>query len=283
MAQFQLADTDKVTFDRDGVIVLRGFHDPERDILPIQRAIYEIIGLVIERHGLNILRESFSPLSFDAGFTELIRINRGYGGEVYDLVKQIPAFLRLISSQHSEALFCSLRGTDLAGIGTASYGIRIDNPGEEKFRSQWHQEYLYQPQSVDGIVLWTPLVPILPETGPVMYCVGSHRDGLRKYVKDDVYSGKSGAYKISMLDEETIANQYPQSSPLTQPGDVIVMDYLTIHQSGYNRSARSRWSIQSRFFNFKDPSGMKIGWKASVTAGTEIEAIFSDYFVKGAA
>ncbi|WP_431821031.1 phytanoyl-CoA dioxygenase family protein [Burkholderia sp. F1] len=281
MAEFMLSDSDKAAFNQNGVVVLRGFHDVERDILPIQKAIYEIIGLVMDRHGLSIQRERFSPSCFDSGFSELIQINRDYGGEVYDIVKQIPAFLRLISGERSEALFCSIRGTDFAGIGTASYGIRIDNPGEEKFRSQWHQEYLFQPQSMDGIVLWTPLMPILPETGPVIYCLGSHQDGLRKYIKDDAYAGKSGAYKISMLDEETVANQYEQSSPLTQPGDVIVMDYLTIHQSGFNRSVRSRWSIQSRFFNFRDPSGMEIGWKGAVAAGTEIETIFADYFVRG--
>lgn len=280
MAEFLFNDADKADFKRNGVVVLRGFYDTERDILPIQKAIYEIIGLVIERHGLSIQRASFSPSCFDSGFTELIKINRDYGGEVYDIIKQIPAFLRLVSSYRSEALIRSIRGTDLVGIGTASYGIRIDNPGEEKFRSQWHQEYLFQPQSVDGIVLWTPLMDIVPQTGPVVYCLGSHRDGLRKYIKDDAYAGKSGAYKISMLDEETVANQYQQLSPLTQPGDVIVMDYLTIHQSGYNRSERSRWSIQSRFFNFRDPSGIRVGWKAAVTAGTEIEAIFADYFVR---
>ena len=281
MAEFLLSDADKAAFNQNGVVVLRGFYDVERDILPIQKAVYEVIGLVIERHGLSIQRESFSPSCFDSGFAELIGINRGYGGEVYDIIKQIPAFLRLISSERNEALFCSIRGTDFAGIGTASYGIRIDNPGEEKFRSQWHQEYLFQPQSEDGLVLWTPLMQILPETGPVICCLGSHQNGLRKYVKDDAYADKRGAYKISMLDEETVANQYQQSSPLTQPGDVIAIDYLTIHQSGYNRSARSRWSIQSRFFNFRDSSGMKIGWKAAVTAGTEIETIFADYFVKG--
>ena len=57
------------------------------------------------------------------------------------------------------------------------------------------------------------------------------------------------------------------------------MDFLTIHGSGENRSERSRWSIQSRFFNFSDPVGMKIGWKASITAGTEVETLFPDNFV----
>jgi hypothetical protein len=280
MALMLISDAEKAEFRENGVVVLRGFYDVQRDILPIQRAIYEIIGLVAARHGLALARESFAAEHFDAGYTALIAANRAYGGEVYDVVKQIPAFLRLIAQERNEALFRSIRATDLVGIGTGSYGIRIDNPGEEKFRSQWHQEYLFQPQSVDGIVLWAPLVPVLPETGPVLYCIGSHRDGLRKCARGGAYAGKAGAYQIALLDEEQVTGAYEQRAPLTQPGDVIVMDYLTIHQSGYNTSARSRWSMQTRYFNFRDPRGMEIGWKASVTAGTDIEAIFAEYFVE---
>lgn len=275
-----LSDQRKAEFVQNGVIVIRQFFDIERDIRPIQNAIYQIIGLVMQRHGLSIDRPPFDGNNFDNGYAKLISADRKYGGEVYDLVKQIPAFLRLISSARSEQLFCELRGTDLAGIGAASYGIRIDNPFEEQFRSQWHQEFLFQPQSMDGIVLWTPLVPILPDMGPVLVCLESNKDGLCTYSKSKPYEQKSGAYKIGILNDEKVAGQYKQVAPLTEPGDLIVMDYLTIHQSGFNVSNRSRWSIQSRFFNFREPTGMRIGWKASVTAGTDIETIFPEYFAE---
>ena len=280
MHSFTLSDALRDEFNRNGVMVIHGFYDVEHDILPIQQAIYEIIGLVMARHGVQASRPPFKPDHFYAGYRELIAVNRAYGGEVYDLVKQIPAFLRLISSPRGESLFRQLRGTDLPGIGAASYGIRIDNPGEDRFRSHWHQEYLFQPQSVDGIVMWTPLLPIEENMGPVSVCIGSHKDGLRKCSRSAAYSDKSGAYKIGIVDDEQVAAGYAKASPLTRPGDLIVLDYLTIHQSGYNTSDKSRWSVQSRFFNYRHPSGMQVGWKASVTAGTDIEEIFADYFVK---
>jgi Phytanoyl-CoA dioxygenase (PhyH) len=256
-----LSEKQRADFFQNGLLVIKQFYDVKKEILPIQSAIYEIIG-------------------FDEGYTELIAVNRQYGGEVYDLVKQIPAFLRLISSTCGEQLFCELRETDLAGIGAASYGIRIDNPFEEQFRSQWHQEFIFQPQSMDGLVFWTPLVPILLEMGPVVVCLESHKDGLCKYSKSKSYSQKLGAYKIGILNDEKVAARYHQAAPLTEPGDLIIMDFLTIHQSGFNVSNRSRWSVQSRFFNFRDPTGMRIGWQASVTAGTDIEAIFPEHFVE---
>lgn len=283
MPSFALTGELRDEFNRNGFVVIPGFYNVEEEILPIQKAIYEIIGLVMTRHGLGANRQAFSAENFYAGYRELIEVDRSYGGEIYDLVKQIPAFLRLISSPRGESLFCQLRGTDVPGIGTASYGIRIDNPGEDRFRSHWHQEYLFQPQSIDGIVIWTPLLPIEKNMGPVTACLGSHKDGLRKCARTAPYSDKSGAYKIGIVDDELIAASYPQTAPLVAPGDLIVMDYLTIHQSGYNTSDKPRWSIQSRFFNYRHPSGMETGWKASVTAGTDIEAIFADYFVKDAA
>ena len=247
--------------------------------MPIQRDIYEIIGLVAQRHGLKISRHDFSPESFDEGYYALLAHDRRYAGEVYDLTKQIPSFLRLISNQRSETLFRELRNTEHAGIGAASYGIRIDNPNEDKFRSHWHQEFLFQPQSIDGIVFWTPLTPVLADMGPVVILPKSQKDGLCVYSKGTTYANKQGAYQIGIHDEDAIVSRYQRIAPLTEPGDLLLMDFLTIHGSGENRSERSRWSIQSRFFNYRDPVGMQLGWKASITAGTEVETLFPDNFM----
>ncbi len=274
-----LSAADRAEFAANGVLVLRQFHDVATEIAPIQRALAKIVDLVGSRHGVVLPRFSDDPALFDAAYGALLAADRRYAAEVYELAKQIPDFLRLVSSERSERLFKELRATDIAGIGVGSYGIRIDNPREEKFRSQWHQEFLFQPQSIDGVVFWTPLVPVTPEMGPVVVCVGSHRDGLCRYRKGGAYDGKPGPYQIGLLDEAEVVSRYPQVAPLTELGDLILMDFLTIHQSGHNVSSRSRWSVQSRFFNFRDPTGMKIGWRSAVTAGTDIESLFVDHFV----
>ena len=278
MSSSELSDEQRRDFLDEGMLVIRNFFDLESEIRPIQRGIYEVIGLVAQRHGVDIDRELFAGDNFDSGYLELIANRRDLGGEVYDLVKQIPAFLRLVASVRTEKLFRSLRNTDVPGIGTASYGIRIDNPFEEKFRSQWHQEFLFQQQSLDGIVFWTPLVPVTDSLGPVVICRKSHRDGLCVYNKGKAYAEKTGAYRIGIDDEERVVSQYPKVAPLSSPGDLILMDFLTIHQSGFNVSQRSRWSIQYRLFNYRDETGMRIGWKASVTAGSDVERIFPAHF-----
>jgi hypothetical protein len=271
--------SEKIFYD-NGVVVIKNFYDIESEIRPIQKAIYQIIGLVMQRHSISLERDSFNGDNFDSRYLELIEINRDYGSEIYDLIKQIPSFLRLIASEKAQELFCRLRGTDAPGIGAASYGIRIDNPFEEKFRSHWHQEFLLQPQSMDGIVFWTPLLRVTKDMGPVIVCSKSHKDGLCLYSKSGAYANKTGAYKIGIKNEDAVVARYKKTAPLTSPGDLILMDFLTIHQSGFNVSDRSRWTIQSRFFNYKEETGMRIGWKASVAAGTDVEKIFPNNFTE---
>jgi hypothetical protein len=275
-----LPHKEKLRFMQDGYCLLENYFDIEKDIFPIWFGIYRIINLVAERHGIKLNREKFDGPNFDNKYMDLIKVNRAFGGEIYDLVKQLPAFIRVASHPKNDELFCELRSTNFPGIGAGSYGIRIDNPGEEKFRAQWHQEFLFQPQSLDGVVLWTPLVRVTKEIGPVNICVGSHRDGLCKYQETTAYENKTGYYKIGIYREENVVAKYGHVAPECKPGDLIVMDYLTIHQSGINISDRPRWSIQTRLFNFLDPTGMRVGWKGSVATGTKITEIFPENFVK---
>ena len=96
------------TFQRDGLLILRDFYAPDQ-VVPIQRAIYNIIGLVIDKYRLDIERAPFAPERFDDGYQALIKANRKYGAEVYDAVKQIPAFVRLLGDPRHEQVVSELR------------------------------------------------------------------------------------------------------------------------------------------------------------------------------
>ena len=274
-----ITEEQKAVFKSQGFAIVSGFYDLEAEIFPVMEGIHGVIDRVARRHGVAVPKVPFAPNSFDSNYSILLISNRAYAAEVYDLVKQIPAFLRLICNKRSEDLFTEIRGDCTPGIGASSYGIRIDNPKENKFRSHWHQEFMFQPQSIDGIVFWSPLVPMTPDLGPVIVLPKSHSDGLCRYARTSLYADKQGAYQIGILDEDRVVARYDQIAPLTQPGDLLLMDFLTVHSSGVNNTARARWSVQSRFFNFDDPIGYKVGWKPSVTVGTRVEDVFPDHFV----
>jgi len=268
------------TFHDTGILVLRDFYAPE-DVESIQRGIHQVIGQVMLRHGVPDTRPPFSPATFDHGYRELIAANRGWGGEIYDAVKQIPAFFRLVAHPAHESLLRELRAGSIPAVAAGGYGIRIDNPFEDKFRAMWHQEYPAQLRSVDGVVYWSPLVPISADMGPVVMCPGSHKAGpLPVFNADPEGAGRTGAYSLKIKNEEAWIARYPQVAPLTNPRDLVVMDFLVLHASGHNRGDRSRWSMQFRYFNFNDPVGRSHGWKGSFAAGVDFRKVHPELFVE---
>lgn len=268
------------TFQRDGVLILPGFYDLQADIEPIQHDIHRLIGQVMKRHGMTDGREPFAPDRFDDGYQALIARDRSLGGEVYDAVKQIPAFFRLLGDPRHESLFKALRPKAIPGIAAGGHGIRIDNPNEERFRAAWHQEYPSQLRSMDGLVFWAPLLPITAELGPVQFCSGSHTAGaLPVFTRDHENHDKTGAYAVRLKDEAQLLGRYERIAPLTSPGDLVVIDFLTLHASGLNNSQRSRWSLQFRYFNFDDPTGLAHGWKGSFAAGVDFRSVHPELCV----
>lgn len=267
-------------FHKNGVIVLPNFFDLKLDIEPIQSKIYQIIGQVMKRHNIPDHRKKFTADTFDEGYQNLITQNRALGSEIYDAVKQIPAFVRLCSHPKLEKIFQILRPDSLPGIAAGGYGIRIDNPQEERFRAPWHQEYPAQLRSLDGLVFWSSLIPILPELGPVEFCLGSHKAGvIPVHTHDKKNPEKSGAYSLILQNEEILLKQYPHAAPLTSPGDLVILDWLVLHSSGRNIGRRSRWSMQLRYFNFAEVTGMKHGWKGSYASGIDFRTIHPELCV----
>lgn len=262
------------SFNKDGFLIVPNFYDLENEIIPIQKDIYNILGLVAEKYGIELNRPNFSSETFDAGYVSIIEKNRTYGGEIYDAVKQIPSFLRLVSSKKNEVVFGEIRPNSLPGIAAAGHGLRINNPFEEKFRANWHQEYPSQLRSLDGLVFWSPLIQVKEEVGPVIICPGSHIEGpIPVFTHDPRNKEKEGAYSLVLKNEEILINKYKQVAPLSKPGDLVLMDFLVLHASGYNVSKRALWSMQFRYFNYLDATGISHGWKGGFASGVDFRTV----------
>lgn len=275
----RLTERQVAQFREDGFLILPEFY-PEKDILQIQRGIYDVIGQVMIKNGVIDAREPFSAENFDQAYLELIKKNRSWGGEIYDGIKQIPAFVRLVAQTAHEDILAEIRLGAQPGLAAGGYGIRIDNPNEDRFRAMWHQEYPAQLRSIDGVVFWSPLVPVAENLGPVRLCRGSHLGGpLPVCDVDAERTSRTGAYRLEIHDEKNVIAQYEQVAPLTRPRDLILIDFLTLHASGINTSDRSRWSMQFRFFNFAEPTGRGHAWSGSYAAGVDFREIHPELFI----
>lgn len=73
--------------------------------------------------------------------------------------------------------------------------------------------------------------------------------------------------------------KYDKVAPLTKPRDLVIIDFLVLHASGYNRGTRPRWSMQFRYFNFAEPTGRSHAWRGSYAAGVDFRKIHPELFV----
>src|SRR5690606_8599651 len=97
-----------------------------------------IIEALCRKYGVDAPTETPDE-AMGPGYLALARANRAWGAEVYDAIKQIPAFMRLVSDVRNDEVFRALRPGSEPGLAAGGYGIRIDSPGEDKFRAPWHQ------------------------------------------------------------------------------------------------------------------------------------------------
>ncbi|MGU3495335.1 phytanoyl-CoA dioxygenase family protein [Xanthobacteraceae bacterium A53D] len=272
----------RAQFANQGYTLLRQFYDPKTDIAPIHEGIRVIMELVCRKYEVDAPTGTAHE-AMTLAYPALIAKNRAWGGEVYDAVKQIPAFMRLVTNLRNDDVFRALRGACEPGLAAGGYGIRIDNPGEEKFRAHWHQEFPGQLRSLDGIVFWTPLLALTADMGPVEIAEGSHAEGPVPVYEDDKGLGSFGAYALHMEGEKERLAKYNVVAPLTTPGDLVLMDFLTLHQGGHNTSKTPRWTMQFRYFNFAEPVGVRIGWRGSFAAGTKYAEVLPELVAKSGA
>ncbi|MDA8741693.1 phytanoyl-CoA dioxygenase family protein [Amylibacter sp.] len=265
-------------FTKDGFCLMPSFYDVKTQINPILNDIHRIIILVAEKYKINASCDTpFEAMT--KGIMTIKNANRDWAAEIYDAVKQIPSFMQLVSDEKNSQIFKKLRPNSTPGLAAGGYGIRIDFPSDEKYRTYWHQDFPAQLRSVDGIVYWTPLIPVTHELGPVEIAIGSHAEGIIPVSSDDGGVGKTGAYALRLDNEESRLSKYNNISPTSKPGDLILMDFLTLHQSGNNYANYPRWSIQFRWFNFEDPIGQKIAWKGSFAQGVNFSEVLPELVI----
>ncbi len=115
--------------------------------------------------------------------------------------------------------------------------IFVKEPGTRE-RTAFHQDATYF--EIDGdqcCVLWIPVDPVTVETGAMQYLRGSQRDG--KLYQPNVFVAQTalpGAQGELLPDIEGHMEEYDIVHFDTEPGDVIVHHYRTVHGAGGNQS-----------------------------------------------
>lgn len=273
-ATLPLREDDRVFFEEQGFLYVERYFS-ESEIVRLLSDIHRLIGLVLEREGLQHSRQPFDPENFDSGLEVLMEKSRKLGALIYEAVKKIPSHLILASHERNVEVAKFLLGAEFVGFASRGWGLRMDHPDEDTFLTQLHQEYVSQICSPRGLVLWSPLRNVDAETGPAVFYPRSHREGVFP-----IEVTGAGSYGLKIREETALERRYDPLVPEVARGDCMIMDFLLLHKSSPNRSKRTRWALLSRYFDFSDPTGRQIGWAGGLQEGNSFEKIFPELATK---
>lgn len=261
-------DEEADFFAKHGFLYVENFYDVQSEIDPICKDIFDLIGLISERHQISLGPRAYGEVEFDHGLQYLIAQHRPVVGVLYDAVKKLPNYLRLACARKHDEYCRSMLRTPFVGFASRGYGIRMDNPFEDEYSTQPHQDYVSQLSSQNAAVTWSPLRDVTSALGPMTIYPDSHRSGVFPILKKS-----DGSRGLVLADEENLIRSYAGISPDVRVGDCLFLHFLLLHESGKNRSDKTRWSMLSRYFDFTHPSGMAINWKGGLQEGNSFETI----------
>ena len=88
------------------------------------------------------------------------------------------------------------------------------------------------------------------------------------------HNKKRNTAATTSIDEvDRYVAQFDETSIDTTPGDVLVLNGLTLHRSQHNHSDRTRWSLQLRYLNFLDETGRRIGWRSGMITNADVSDV----------
>lgn len=147
--------------------------------------------------------------------------------------------------------------------------VLVKEPGASE-RTPWHHDQPYY--SVDGdqnVSMWIALDPVNADTA-MRFLVGSHRWNRwfipRRFIDHTPYAPESGRYEL-LPDIDALLVDHPDThrtvSFATEPGDVIVFHYRTLHDAPGNPSAEHRRRAVSLRWVGDDATWAERPWQVS--------------------
>jgi ectoine hydroxylase-related dioxygenase (phytanoyl-CoA dioxygenase family) len=228
-----VADIEVEEFRRDGATVLRQLLAPEW----------------IEQLAEGVEHNRTRPSDWAHWYTDPDE-SVGFWSD-YVTWRDVPAYRRIVFESGLAATAARLMGSQTARFFHEH--VLVKEPGAAE-RTPWHHDQPYY--SVDGdqnVSMWVALDPVPVETA-MRFLAGSHRWNRwfipRRFVDHVPYADESGRYELLPDVDRLIADdpdEYRVISFDTEPGDVIVFHYRTLHDAPDNPSATRRRAVSLRW------------------------------------
>ena len=260
----------KELFNTYGAVYLTDFL-PKEEVQKMSSDISDLIHLQLKESNPNFFPKSNFNFLVE-GLNELAAIDRKKVGAVYDAAMKLLSVRSTGVHNKVQELMQFILGSKLLAMSN-NIIVRIDRKGEEERLFGWHQDYPYSMVSEHGAVLWSPLIPVSNDMGPVQVIPFSHKHGIRKLSIDE-------RGKLNIQDNEFLASLPEPISFECKPTDIILFDILTLHRSSKNITDAPRWSVTYRYCDMNDRSSLKKGWPTYYKQGTHFKDVYPEYIVK---
>lgn len=261
-------------FDREGYVLVRGAIDPERWIEPILHE-YET---VLDRLAAQLLAAGritrlYEELPFGERFLEICAETNETNAQFFDFSLPQAGIRHDTAMWHGPAVFDMLRCPDLLDLVEGFIGpeifsnpvqhVRIKAPESREARdpvtgalkmgaTNWHQDSGVILPHADGtqmLTVWFPLRQAGIEHGCLQVVPGSHRRGLMVHCP----AGPGGLEVPEHIGPRDGAVAIPMD-----PGDMLFIHKLTLHNSLPNRSEEIRISFDLRYNPIGQPTGRDV-------------------------
>jgi hypothetical protein len=263
----------KRLYDQHGCFLAKNLFAAHQ-LLPINSFVEVLVDTLFTKAGL--IRPPGQ--AFPEGIADLAKIDRTLVGCLYDAGPRLLPVHQLAVDGRMVELAKLMIGTALIASSDIN-AMRIDLPNEDKYLFDWHQDYPYVLDSLDGIVFWVPLQDVDQENGWLSLAVGSHQLGLLKLVVSDPNNRANNRTKSMRIADPSIVDRYTKVQVPLKSGDALVFNTLLVHASGANRSARARCTLQFRYGNFLHPVAIESGWRKAMRDGAVFHTLHPDHVV----
>lgn len=231
---------DLEAYRRDGYVIVRG-PDVEQLKMVLSSALARCALAVIEKE---LMFQAAAAALSGRSIGEIVDyvVQNETSNEVSSRLYRIfPTMPELIASiAHPVILGC----IQALGLVTPVAGtiptVRIDRPGDEVHRTPPHQDWWFSLLSPNCVTVWFPLRQLTADMGLLEVVPGSHRRGAIDFRPNDEENNNPFRPETEWSESDFAPVELADDAML------IFSQYL-LHRSGFNRSLRSRLSVQLRY------------------------------------
>lgn len=218
-----VTDQDIETYDKDGIVCLRGVFDPHWIDL-VARGIDRNMAEPGPRGGSLTPKDEPGDYFKDA-----------------NVWQRIPEYVEYINESPAGQIVASLMQSETARMFIETTFVKEP---ETKEIAPWHQDQPYV--CIDGdhcCSIWMPIDPVKKENG-MAFVPGSHRWGTWYSPRNFFGANSERKFKGTLWEPAPEIDENPDKYPVNswdmEPGDCVVFQMLTLHASRPNHSETTR-------------------------------------------